>query len=309
MENGGVLLEAEKDYQKQYRLSSWWIESRAGVKRLGLILFACADLLLIAFVAWTFVDVYVVSYADEQRAVLELAAYGQGDLRAYSSATAADDLEAGKATAVLSTTGTYDLYATLTNPNPDWWAEFAYAFTSSAGTTDQADGYILPGAEKPIIAYLVESLAAPRSVSLVISEVVWHRVDHHVTGDYAQWFDDRIGFDISNASFESVELDGKTIGRVSFTVKNNTAYSYYEPAFTATLLRASSVVGVTGTSLSDLDSGEEQNVTINWFGTIPNVSKVEISASVNPFDILSYKPLEGETTEDTRTRVQLRGRR
>ena len=134
-------------------------------------------------------------------------------------------------------------------------------------------------------------------------------MDRHATGEYDAWIAGRLNFIIENAAFERVELDGETIARVSFTVKNDTAYSYYEPAFTAMLTRGSTVVGVTGTTLSDLDAGEEQEVVINWFGTIPSVNKTEISVSVNPFDILSYKPLEGETTEDTRTRVQLRGRR
>ncbi len=309
MPNGGVLLEAGKEYQKQYRLSSWWIEHRDGLKRLGLILFACVDGIFLLVAGWAFVDAYAVSYADEQRSVLEIVAYGQSDLRAYSVATAAEDLDLGGTTVVASSEGKYDLYATIANPNDDWWAEFTYAFTSSAGDTEPASGFVLPGEEKPVVAYAVEASATPRSASLVISDVVWHRVDHHVTGDLERWMTDRLNFVVENAAFERVDLDGETLGRVTFAVKNDSAYSYYEPAFTATLLRGSSVVGVTGTTLSELDAGEEQEVVINWFGTIPSVNKVEVSVSVNPFDISSYKPLEGETTEDTRTRIQLRGRR
>ena len=309
MPNGGVLLEAGKEYQKQYRLSSWWIEHRDGLKRLGLILFACVDGIFLLVAGWAFVDAYAVSYADEQRSVLEIVAYGQSDLRAYSVATAAEDLDLGGTTVVASSEGKYDLYATIANPNDDWRAEFTYAFTSSAGDTEPASGFVLPGEEKPVVAYAVEASATPRSASLVISDVVWHRVDHHVTGDLERWMTDRLNFVVENAAFERVDLDGETLGRVTFAVKNDSAYSYYEPAFTATLLRGSSVVGVTGTTLSELDAGEEQEVVINWFGTIPSVNKVEVSVSVNPFDISSYKPLEGETTEDTRTRIQLRGRR
>jgi len=309
MPNGGVLLEAGKEYQKQYRLSSWWIDHRAGLVRVGLILFACVDIAFLSFAAWTFVDTYVVSYADEQRATLELAAYGQSDLRAYSVGTAAEDLEPSAVSAVASSEGKYDLYATLLNSNDDWWAEFSYAFASSAGETKFGKGFVLPGEEKPLVAYAVESSSTPRSAALVVSDVVWHRVDHHVTGDYDRWFTDHVHFAIENPTFERVELDGKTIGRVTFSVKNDSAYGYYEPAFVATLSRGSGVVGVTGTVLSDLDAGERQEVSINWFGVIPSVSKVEIGVFVNPFDISSYKPLVGETTEDTRTRVQLRGLR
>lgn len=308
MENGGVLLEAEKEYQKQYRLASWWIERRDALKRLALVLFACVDGVILLFVAWTFVDTYAVSYDDETRAVLELAAYGQSDLRAYSSATAAKDLDAGPATAVPSVDGAYDYHAVLANPNADWWAEFTYAFASSAGETDSAEGFILPGEEKPVVAYAVDAPSAPRSVSLKISDVVWHRVDHHVTGDYGQWIEDHVGFDVQGATFGRVELNDDTIARVSFSVTNDTAYSYYEPVMVAVLTRGSTVVGVTGTTLSSLDAGESRDVDINWFGSVPNANKVDVYVSINPFDISAYKPLEGETTEDTRTRVKLRRR-
>jgi len=108
-----VLLEAGKEYQKQYRLSSWWIEHRDGLKRLGLILFACVDGIFLLVAGWAFVDAYAVSYADEQRSVLEIVAYGQSDLRAYSVATAAEDLDLGGTTVVASSEGKYDLYATI----------------------------------------------------------------------------------------------------------------------------------------------------------------------------------------------------
>jgi hypothetical protein len=52
-----------------------------------------------------------------------------------------------------------------------------------------------------------------------------------------------------------------------------------------------------------LDSGEEIDVGVNWFGTLPSVSKVEVIPEINIFDIDTYKSLAGETTRDTRTRV------
>ena len=310
MENGGVLLEAEKEFQKRYRLSSWWIGHRDALKKILLVLFACADAAIVAFVGWTFVDAYLVSYADEQRATLELAAYGQSDLRAYSSATAAKDLSPGSAAALSSTEGKYDLYSVLTNPNDDWWAEFEYAFSSSAGETSFARGFVLPGEEKPIVSYAFASATMPKSIKVVLSDVVWHRVDHHETGDYDRWIADRVNFVVENAVFERVDVDGKTVGRASFKVTNDSAYAYYEPSFTVTLLHGSSVVGVIGTSLSDIGAGETRDVVVNWTGPIPsNVGKVAVKVSVNPFDASAYKPLEGETAGDARSTVPTRGSR
>jgi hypothetical protein len=310
MSNDRVLLEAEKDYQKQYRFSRWWIGHREPLKRLLLLLFALANAGILSFVAWTFVDAYAVSYDAETRSVLELAAYGQADLRAYSLANVAEELRVGPASAPASgAAGKYDLYATVANPNDDWWAEFTYSFTSSAGETESYDGYVLPGEERPLAAYGVESSVPPKSATLVISDVSWNRMDRHVTGDPAEWIAERVNFVVADERFEPVDLDGKTIGRASFTVKNDTAYGYYEPKVMVTLLRGTSVVGVTETTLSALDAGEEREVSVHWLGTIPSANKIEVRAFANPFDVSAYKPIEGETPEDVRARVRLNDRR
>ncbi len=309
MENGEVLLEAEKEYQKQYRLSRWWIEHRDGLKRLGVIAFACVDGIILLIAGWALLDGFIISEPEETRAVLELAAYGQNDLHAYAEARKAKDLTIGAVTAVPSSEGKFDLYATVTNPNANWWGEFTYAFASSAGTTDTATAFVLPNSEKPVLAFAVPSPAIPRSATLVVSDLVWHRVDHHVTGDVATWLSDRLNFVVTNPTFETVDVDGTSVPRVTFAVENSSAFSYYEPTFVVRLLRGASLAGVTSTTLTSLDAGESQDVSLNWFGTVPNANKVEVEADVNPFDIGTYKPLEGETTEDTRTRVLSRGRR
>lgn len=308
MSDDNVLLAPEKEFQKQYRLSKWWVEHRDGLRRLGIISFACVDAVFVIIAGWAFVDAYLVSYADERRAVLELAAYGQADLHAYTVANVARDLEVAGATAVSSTVGNFDLYATVTNPNDSWWAEFTYVFSSSAGETEPASGFVLPNSEKPIVAYAIPSSATPRSVALVVSDITWHHVDHHLTGDYATWIADRLNFVVEDAAFETVDVDEESLSRAVFTVKNESAYSYYEPKFVVRLLRGSTLVGVTGTTLGSIDAGATENVIVNWFGPKPAVNNVEVVAEVNPFDIGTYKPLEGETTEDTRTRVFPRGR-
>lgn len=306
METENVLLEAEKDYQKQYRKSKWWIEHRDGLRRAGIVAFICVDAVFVAFAGWTFADAYLVSFADEKRAVLEMASYGQSDLHAYALARAAKNIKVVTPTATISSEGKYDLYTTVSNPNRDWWAEFTYVFSSTAGTTEEAKGFVLPNSNASLAAYAIPSATPPRSLALSLSDVSWHHIDHHQTGDPATWIANRVGFEVTDASFAPIELDKKTVGRISFTIRNTTAYGYYDPALTVLLMRGTTIVGVTGTTLAALDAGESQDVAINWFGPIPNVSKVEVVAEVNPFDMASYKGLAGETTEDTRTRVKLR---
>lgn len=316
-----VLLEAEKSYQKQYRQSRWWIEHRDGLRRAGVVAFIVVDALFVGFAGWAFVDAYLVRYADETRAVLELASYGQSDLHAFTTARAAKALKAVAPIATVSSAGKYDLYATVSNPNKDWWAEVTYSFASSAGTTAEARAYVLPESDAPLAAYAVPSVTSPRGLELNMTGVAWHRIDHHETGDPAAWIANRVSFEITNATFAPIQLDGTpaspsgaasastsaaVVGRSSFTIRNASAYGYYDPALTVLLMRGSTIVGVTGTTLPSIEAGESQDVSVNWFGPIPNVTQVKVIAQVNPFDMASYKALAGETTEDTRTRVLLR---
>lgn len=303
MDNGGVLLEAEKEYQRKYKRSRWWIEHRDGLRRLALAAFAAVDALLVGFAGWTFLDAYALSYDAETRAVLQLAAYGQADLRAYSSATAADPLEAGSALALASVPGAFDLYARVQNPNEAWWAEFEYAFVSGGEEIARGTGFALPGDETAAVVYAVKAPAAPRGLSFELGPVTWHRVDPHETGDYARWIEDRLAVRADDPRFDPAGTDGSDVARVRFTATNDSAYGYYEPAFLVTLLRGSSVVGVTRAALGSLDAGESREVSVTWPGAPQSATKVEVSVVINPFELASYKPLRGETPEDIRVRV------
>lgn len=304
MPEGGLLLQEEKEFKRFYKVSLWWVEHRAFLRRLGIILFIALDAVLLLFGGWHLLDAFAVSYDAEQNAVLRVVAYGQSDLHAYTAANAADDLEQSDGRVISIGNSRYDLYTTLTNPNDDWWAEFEYSFTVGDESTDVQEGFVLPSEEKPIAELAVESTSPIQSASLKIENLRWHRIDHHAVPDYPTWSSDRLNFSISTSSFEKeTRFDGETFGRTTFTVENDTAFSYYDVGLFVLLLRGNSVVGVNRTSLSSLESGVEAEVTVNWFGTLPSVSQVQVIPELNIFDLEVYKPLQGETTRDTRTRV------
>lgn len=304
MSDGGLLLQEEKEFKRFYKLSLWWVEHRAFLRKFGLGLFVVFDAALLLFGGWHLLDAFAVSYDAEQNAVMRMVAYGQTDLHAYTTGTAADDLEIGEGRVISIGGGRYDLYATLLNPNDDWWAEVDYSFLMGGEQTDVQTGFVLPSQEKPLVELAVESSIPISSASLVIQEVRWQRVDHHVISDYPTWANERLDFSISTSSFETeTRFDGETFGRTAFTIQNDTAYSYYHVGLFVLLLRGNSVVGVNRTTLSSLESGVEREVVVNWFGTLPSVSQVQILPELNIFDLEVYKPLTGETTRDTRTRV------
>ncbi|MBI4257037.1 hypothetical protein HY626_03215 [Candidatus Uhrbacteria bacterium] len=304
MNEGGLLLQEDKEFKRFYRLSVWWVTHRETLRRIGFGIFIVLDVVLLLFGGWHLLDAFAISYGAEQNAIMRMVALGQSDLRAYTVGNAATDLEAGEGRVISIGDGRYDLYTTLVNSNSDWWAEFTYAYSIDGEQTESREGFILPTQEKPVAELAVESVSPIQSASLIIENVRWHRVDHHSISEYETWASDRLNFLVSTSSFEKeTRFDGQTFGRTTFTIENDTAYSYYDIGLFVLLLRGSSVVGVNRTTLSSLESGVETEVTVNWFGTLPSVSQVQIVPELNIFDVEVYKPLQGESTRDTRTRV------
>lgn len=303
MNEGGFLLEEEKEFQRFHRFSVWWVRRRAALKRVGVALFILFDASLVVIVGWHLLDAFAIRYDSEQLAVAKMTALGQSDLHAYTLANAAQDLETEDVRVFSIGNSRYDLYTVLRNPNEDWWAEFTYSFSLDGEHTALRNGFVLPGEEKPLVEIAIESDVPLAQSQALFEDIMWHRVDHHLIADYDTWSADRLRFEIADAQFVRENIDGEVIGRTTFELTNSTAYSYYDVGLFVLLKRGSSVVGVNRTTVSKVESGEEVDVTVNWFGTLPSVSEVEVVPELNIFDLGIYKPLQGETTRDTRTRV------
>ncbi|HBK34615.1 MAG: hypothetical protein UU08_C0004G0013 [Candidatus Uhrbacteria bacterium GW2011_GWE2_40_58] len=302
MEDQKLLLEQEKEYEREYRLSLWWVEHRVFLRRVGYGLFIAFDIFLLFFVVWSYLDAFVVSYDKEQYAVAEMVAYGQEDLHAYTTSEAAKNLETSSVRVFSLGDSKYDFYTTVINPNWDWWAEFDYRF-ASGDQEETGTSFILPGEEKPVTALSVASSNPLHFAEVEIENIHWHRLDHLVVGNYPDWFEDRFRLVIEDEVFDpSFVLNEQTIGRISFTVTNEGAFSFYNPVFYVVLWRGTSVVGVTCTTLSSLEAGDSQEVVVNWFGLVPSTSKIEIIPEINIFDPDVYKSLEGKQSLDRQTK-------
>ncbi len=296
-----VLLEEEKESKRIYKFSLWWIEHRAFFRRLGYGLFMALDAVLLAFVFWTMIDSFATSYFREQRGVTQMVVSGQSDLRAYTASHAADPL-VSQETQVFSIGGSReDFYTQVSNPNKDWWVEFQYQFVFDAGHTDVMKGFLLPEQQKPFLALAVTSQSPVQTANLQLTNLVWHRIDHKLITDYAQWQSERLNFEIGDPTYSTqTGFENNPIGRTTFSVTNKTAYAYFDPVFYVLLKRGASVVGVSRVTLDAIGAEEHKEVTLNWFGVLPNVSSVEVVADINLFDGSVYQHPEGKPTIDAR---------
>ncbi len=305
MEEQNLLAPEEKQFATFYKRSVFWINHRRTIRGIALGIFLCVDLLLLGSSAYAFFDFGINDYFTE-RAMVGGIVEGVGHFHTVSRPRAAASLTVA-GTDVFGIDATRaDFYAELTNPNVDWEASFDYAFTYGEGTTDVQKGFILPSElRKPIVALGVTVGTVPRSATLQISNIVWTRVNHHAIGDYAAWQGERLNFVTSDVSFDrSVTLGTSTIGRTQFTVQNASAYGFWDPLFTVVLYRNDHPVGVTTVSTPSLAGGESREITVNWFGTVPQANATLIVPNMDIFDPTIYMPLHGELVPDVRERVK-----
>ncbi len=286
------LLREEKEFTRRYRLTLWWVKHRLLAKRVGYVALIGGNALMFLFVLWTFMDAFAVSYDADRNRVASMVRDGFSDLRAYTASRAGSLLEAEPVRVLSTGSNRYDFITFLENPNDDWSARFQYRFISTAGETQGQEGFILPGEKKPIMILGFEGSDAARDVTFALGEIEWRRVDKKHIPDYASFADARLRFTVRDIDYSTdVALDATRLGRVSFTVTNESAYGYYDPAFYAILKRADAVVGVNRVILETLGSGETREVVMHWFGPLPSVSKVEIVPEVNILEPIVYQPL------------------
>ena len=244
---------------------------------------------------------FFVNGKSEQTQVEALVAYGQSERHAFSQNKKARAFVTAPVSVFPLGDGRYDFASSLRNPNTDWYATFDYFFSVQGEDSEKQKGFILPGEEKPLVFSAYVSEERPARVEVFLKNIVWRRVDAHQIADYQKWQDERLHFSFEDIRFSTdVMIGTKTIGQLAFRVKNETAFNYWEPEFLLLLIRGNTLAGISSTTLREFMAGEEREVQVNWFGTLPAVSKIEIIPSLFLFDPTVYMPLEAGQSAGSR---------
>lgn len=179
----------------------------------------------------------------------------------------------------------YDFLATIVNSNPEYYAEFDYAFIINGSSTPAQTGFILPAEQKNIVSLGVAWPENINTVNLSLSNINWHRIDRRQVGDWEQFKAQHLAFNISEPQFSPAELSGLTekvnISEISFTFGNNSPYNYYHLPLNIFLYSSSRVVGVYQASLENVGSGEVRQVRLNYSGTVDKVDRVSVVPDLN----------------------------
>ncbi|HTW96696.1 MAG TPA: hypothetical protein VMD74_03530 [Candidatus Methylomirabilis sp.] len=182
----------------------------------------------------------------------------------------------------LTSGGKHDYFASVNNPNEFYWATFTYCFGGASGIC--GDNFILPGDGKYILA-----LAQTQNFTAAISfsNVVWHKINHHVISDFPAYYDQRLDLKYQNVSF--TPGDELNLNSLSFTALNDSPFSYWNVPVDIIFISGTQIVAVNRYSIGNFTSNSSRDVKITWPGSIPSYSDILLITDLNIMDPQVYQ--------------------
>jgi hypothetical protein len=186
--------------------------------------------------------------------------------------------------------GKYDFYEKISNPNSQYSAYFNYCF-NSGGSSACGKSFVLPEDSKYIVS-LAQSGINSSGLNFSISDLSWKKINNHIIPNWKTYYTSHLPFDLSNQLFSpssSNTNSSSSLNSLSFTITNNTAYSYWDVPLTIVLSNGSSVNYLTSYTINSFASHDSDNVNLTWSGTISNVSGISIVPDIDILDQNVYQ--------------------
>ncbi|MBI5654799.1 hypothetical protein HZC53_04070 [Candidatus Uhrbacteria bacterium] len=273
----------------ELQVATWWVRNGAAVRKAGYTALIALCAILWGYTLWGLLDAYAISYPRESRLTRDIALNQQ-----YLAALESDrpqSVAISEVSVYQSTDNRLDMGVTITNPNPQWWAEFNYRFNVSGEDTPLRSGYVLPQGEQQVLelGYKAETKGA-RSASFAVENVRWHRVDpYFVSGSYPDFKAKRFNLQFLDVTYDSnLTVGNKKVGQTSFTLVNDSAFGYWGVDLVIRLERAGNTIAIQQVKVTNLQPGEKRLMQIVWPDNPAGTTQTEITPQVNLLDAGSY---------------------
>lgn len=264
---------------RQLKWSYWYVTHKIALRRWATMAIAAIAIAFWFFVGWQLVF-YLVEFQIEENSVVNMMSSSNYSLVRIEEETPLTErfsdivrLDGGS--------GGYDYYIRAENPNASWLLTFDYQFMASGEQTPVKKGFLLPGQQKLIMDFGIES----QSVQARIFNKKWQRIKN-----YEQIKNNRFLPHITNPDFTAGALSGDP-HRVTFNIENKSGYSYWDFGVQAALLSRGEIVAINYTSFQ-FRSGEVRYVQVPWNHVLPNIDSWQIEPDINFLDELNIMPPE-----------------
>lgn len=269
--------------ERELKFGYWFVTHKLKLRRTLIIVLAAFSAMLYIYSLYYIIDYFFISGVGERRALVELS---RGiDYTSLREVRGAKDLNIGLPQVFGGAANRFDLIAKLQNKNKDFYATFKYKFIGPGFESPVTAGFALPGEEKYLMLLATPAAARPRALRVELQDLKWQRVSRHEVSNPEEFVRDHMNFLIQNVVYNpALVRDNVVVNTASFTVANNTAYSYWQVDFPVLLLRGGTSQAVNIVRAEKFRSGETRTLEVSWFESLPPVDKVDVGASVNIFD-------------------------
>lgn len=285
MNFGGVELPGGAS-EKELRWSYWWVTHRDQVGKAAIGAFIAFDAVLVLFGAWGFVDWLALGGLDEERAMRQ---FTSGSYASLGGSGDVQEIRIGAPIVLSAGKGKLDALVTVENVNARYWAEIEYRFVAGGVELPERESFVLPGQAKYLAELGIPSDAGG-SVELRVTRRAWHPIETFGAEDYQALLDTRLNIEVQNAKFIPADpLATNPVSISTFTIRNGTAFGYYDIGLMVLLYRGDAIVGATRAGVDRLRPGERRNVDLFWYQSLGQVTRVEVIPDINIFDPGVYR--------------------
>lgn len=186
--------------------------------------------------------------------------------------------------------GKYDFLAKVKNPNPNFFSNIVYCFYDGEVELACGGSLIYPNENKYVMILSVSLKNRPDNLSFSIKNTSWERVDVKKYPDWNAYYSERNNFMIADSVFKADKIDGSSgyVNNVSFSIKNNTPYNYWEVPLSIILFKNNNVVGINKYTISEFMSFDQKKVNLSWINSIKSVSDILVIPDFNILDEDNY---------------------
>lgn len=179
----------------------------------------------------------------------------------------------------------FDAVAEIVNPNSRFISSFDYSFEISGAKFPGGKLTLMPGQTALATVFGIPEEAANGVLNLQIDNSSWRRLSTRQYPNPENWQSERMNFEVSSFQYSNTNNeDGLKVNRITFNLKNSSAYGYKDPSFNVGLYYQETLVGVMPLQTADLRSMEEKNIDLRNFVNNLQVHEIKIFPLINLYD-------------------------
>lgn len=276
----------------EFKWAIWYVKHKILLYKILVGVLVGFNVITISYSLWQWGNYLIFGIAADQALDKNLAS--QINYTGINQSLAAVPIQVSDTQILVSGVNRYDIVSEVSNPNPRFLAKFDYNYLlGEDASTTMRHALLLPGEVRPL-AYLGYTEGVPDdNTNLVISNVVWERIDAHQAPNIEDWQKERLNFVVNDFSFTAYRnAEGANAHVIEFNLTNDSIVGFKESYFYVGLFDNNSLVGILPWRLANLRVGQTVEADLRSFAPDLNVSEIKIFPLINIYDKEAYLPIE-----------------